>query len=246
MNMTRLLGIGAWTISALLCSACANTVDTGSGGSGGGTTGTNSTGTNSTGPGPTCPPGGAPCCGPGPQDPCCIVCTGTGMGGFGGAGGTTTTGGGGTTCGGFAGAPCAAGEFCDFGNDLCGGNDNSGVCTKRPLGCPDFYQPTCGCDGKVYGNPCDANSQGTDANDGASCTPPAGMFGCGAQFCAQGTEYCQMNGSDVANVPSTYQCQPLPASCGNAASCACLAGVQCGGKCMPTSNGGLQVTCLGG
>ena len=162
--------------------------------------------------------------------------TGTGMGGAGG----------GTICGGFAGTPCASDEFCKFADERCGGNDNSGVCTKRPQGCPAIFQPTCACDGKVYGNPCDANSHGTDVNDGASCTPPAGMFGCGAHFCAAGTEYCQMNGSDVANFPSTFQCQPLPASCGAAASCACLAGVPCGGLCMTTPNGGLQITCPGG
>jgi hypothetical protein len=83
-------------------------------------------------------------------------------------------------------------------------------------------------------------------NDLGGCTPPAGMYGCGAGFCQLGAEYCELDGSDVATIPSTYTCKPLPTACGTAPSCACLSSVQCGNFCMSIADGGLQVTCPGG
>jgi hypothetical protein len=234
MSMTRVLGIGAWTMAALLCAACGPSVETGGTG-----TGTGTGGTTGTGGSPICPQEAFPCCPAGESGPCCAQCTTTGTGGTGGVGGSVF-------CGGIAGIACAADEYCDFSDDLCGGNDNGGVCTKRPLGCTDNFWPTCGCDGQVYGNPCDANSHGEDINDGASCAPPAGMFGCGAHFCTTGKEYCEMDGSDIGGTPSTFGCKPLPAGCGSAPDCACLSGVPCGTLCSVQPDGGLQIVCPGG
>jgi hypothetical protein len=245
--MARLLGIGAWTMAALFCAACGTTVETSPSGATSGTGGT--TGTVGTGPG-TGTGGGESCgsdlgcCPGGVSGDCCVMC-GTGTGGFGGAGGTGG-GGGSAFCGGIAGILCAADQFCDFPDDQCGGNDNTGVCVQRPIGCPDIYQPTCGCDNKVYGNACDANSQGVDVNVGEGCAPPGGMFPCGAGFCALGMQYCERDTSDVGNQPSSFSCHPLPATCGSTPSCACLSGVPCGGICMGSQNGAFEVTCPGG
>ena len=184
-----------------------------------------------------------------------------GMGGMGGAGGASSTSstsstatasgstgtGSGTTCGGKLGKACLPTEYCDYPADACSFADESGACTQRPVACPDLYAPTCACDGTVYSSPCDAAAAGVDINLNGTCTPPTGKFPCGAGFCDVGISYCERDTSDVGGVPSTYGCKPLPPSCGNPATCACLANVVCGSMCAAVGDGtGLQVTCPGG
>ncbi|MEO0323097.1 MAG: Kazal-type serine protease inhibitor [Myxococcota bacterium] len=66
-------------------------------------------------------------------------------------------------CGGFVGARCTDAEFCDFRDaDMCGFADASGVCAPRPVDCPDVEEPVCACDGRTYGNECEAHAAGTD------------------------------------------------------------------------------------
>jgi hypothetical protein len=149
-------------------------------------------------------------------------------------------------CGGKGGIPCAADEYCDYPDKLCGNADGTGTCMPRPMGCLQYEQPTCGCDGMVYDNPCYANAAGVDVANDSRCKAPPGEFGCGAYFCQQAGYYCEMDGSDVANTPSAFSCKPLPAACGTPPSCACLAGAMCGNLCAPTGDGGFRVTCPGG
>jgi hypothetical protein len=184
-----------------------------------------------------------------------------GSGGAGGAGGASSassassaastsgsTGtGSGVSCGGKQGKMCLSTEYCDFPADACSLADESGSCTLRPVGCPDIYAPTCGCDGLVHTSACDAAAAGTDINLNGTCTPPTGKFACGSGFCDVGISYCERDTSDVGGVPSSYQCKPLPPSCGLPATCACLANVQCGSMCAASADGtGLVVTCPGG
>lgn len=218
------LVIGSF-LFAILSAACSSSVETTSTGGGGNGTSSGNGGTGGT----VCVFEAPPCCAESPNDPCCAECLPTSK-----------------VCGGLGGTPCAADEYCDFPNDDCGGDDGLGVCVKKPLGCSDIYAPVCACDGKVYSNQCDANSIGLDVSTLGGCTPPQGEFGCGPFFCTLGEEYCEKIISDVGGEPSTYSCQPLPASCNGVTDCGCLTNVPCAPSCQATSNGGAQITCPGG
>jgi hypothetical protein len=175
----------------------------------------------------------------------CIACAACTEHGKGGGLPPTDGGGSGDVCGGLAGAQCVATEFCDFPRNSCGATDEQGTCRTRPTGCPDLFQPTCGCDGQIHGSPCDTNAAGTDVSDIGSCSADPGLFACGHLFCDLATTYCQRGSSDVGNEPDSFQCNQLPAGCGTP-SCACLADEPCGAICAGAASSGFELTCPGG
>ncbi|MGD2109688.1 MAG: Kazal-type serine protease inhibitor domain-containing protein [Phycisphaerae bacterium] len=79
----------------------------------------------------------------------------------------------GQICGGFTGIQCDdPDEFCKFPTGTCNWADHFGMCTPIPQGCPDVWDPVCGCDGVTYGNECEADAVGMSIDHYGPCGTP--------------------------------------------------------------------------
>jgi hypothetical protein len=64
---------------------------------------------------------------------------------------------------------CAASEFCDTAPGACGDN---GVCVEVPRACTTIFDPVCGCDGRTYGNACQAAQARVSVESSGPCPTP--------------------------------------------------------------------------
>lgn len=73
-------------------------------------------------------------------------------------------------CGGVSGQGCSDHEYCAYvGGGGCGATDATSVCRPRPNHCGREWIPVCGCDGRRYGNPCQAAWHGVGYGNPDSC-----------------------------------------------------------------------------
>jgi hypothetical protein len=109
---------------------------------------------------------------------------------------------------------CRANQYCETRAGTCGGR---GTCKVRPEICTRIYNPVCGCDGRTYGNPCEASAAGVSLSARGECES---VF-CGgfAGIACPGAGNCVDDPSD--------DCDPQNGGADCGGICECVANALC-------------------
>jgi hypothetical protein len=127
----------------------------------------------------------------------------------------------GAGCGTRGTGPCPEGLFCNFPRSAtCGVSDAPGVCAPIPTACADIFLPVCGCDGRSYGNACEAASQQVSvAADG-----PCRSADAGADVATDASASC-----GAQEAVASGACARFFGYAWNGAACVSLSGCSCAG-----------------
>ncbi len=110
-------------------------------------------------------------------------------------------------------AECGAGEYCEGPPAACDLDGATGWCASRPVGCDDFYDPVCGCDGRTYSSDCDRRMRGVWLDHAGVCgggpCQPGDPYG----DCDEG-EICEGEEGQCDVVGVAGWCQEPDDSCG--------------------------------
>lgn len=120
---------------------------------------------------------------------------------------------------GQGGGSCANNSQCPSGLFFCqrdtGYCDLIGTCVAKPQGCPEIYQPVCGCNGQDYGNACEAHAAGVSVASAGTCAAPTG---CQDNAECPGGQFCS---KPAGNCGGMGKCSKYPDFCGRALDPVC-------------------------